>query len=118
MAPITHYCLITAYRMLLQDRARQHEQAAAALRAELQRAEGDRVHQAAEAAAALERAEAAAAAAQAELVGAGSARQDAEDRAAAARAESARCACICLAWCKQWQMRALMLGHRAASALQ
>ena len=97
MAPLTFYSLTTANCFPLQDRARQHGQAAAALRAELQRAEGDRARQAAEAAAALQHTEAAAAAAQAELVDAGSARQHAEERAAASCAESARCACICLA---------------------
>ena len=118
MAPLTHAGLTAASCFPLQDWARQHEQAAAALRAELRRAEDDRARQAAEAAAARERAEAAAAAAQAELADASSARQDAEEHAAAARAESARCACMCLARCKQLQMRALVLGHRAASALQ
>lgn len=92
MAPLTCCSLTTAKFFPLQDRARQHEQAAAALRAELRRAEDNRARQAAEAAAALVRVEAAAAAAQAELVDAGSARQAAEDRASAARAESARCA--------------------------
>ena len=90
-------CQTTAKCSPLQDRARQHEQAAAALRVELRRAENDRACQAAEAAVALKHAEAAAAANQNELVEAGSACQDAEGRAAAACAESARCACICLA---------------------
>lgn len=97
MAPFPQYSLMTSNPIPLQDRARQHEQAAAALRAELRRADGDRARQAAEASAALKRAEAAAAAAQAELNDAGSARQDAEERAAVACAESARCACMCVA---------------------